>query len=266
MFINSFVHCERRSFGSCGWSFRNSANLLFLGAELTVFVVAKVSAPTQVQHFVSIRLNPETGRLEGVPDVIKEALAKAGLTEEQVLADPSLAKDILYDIPLDTILLAGKPDPNISLPHSSRHHVAIRYNQNTGKFEGIPPPVREAMEAAGLTDEQVFANPDCAKDVLYKLNLEEVLASLNAEDSYISPPTNAKHNLSISFNAETGKFEVRRFLYSANKFQGIPDAVREAIAKAGLTEEQVLKDPSLAKDVLYQLSLEKVLKEATSVN
>lgn len=80
------------------------------------------------------------------------------------------------------------------------------------------------------------------------MNLDEVLQGLNAEDSYISKPTGLKHNLSIKYNPETGKFE------------GIPDAVREAIEKAGLTEEQVLKDPSLAKDVLYQLSLEDVIK------
>jgi hypothetical protein len=62
-------------------------------------------------------------------------LAKAGLTEEQVLADPSLAKDILYDIPISSVMLTGKPDPNISLPQSLSHHVAIKYNPTTGKFE-----------------------------------------------------------------------------------------------------------------------------------
>lgn len=73
--------------------------------------------------------------LKGVPDVIKEALAKAGLTEEQVLADPSLAKDILYDIPISSVQLTGRADPNISAPKGLSHHVAIKYNQETGKFE-----------------------------------------------------------------------------------------------------------------------------------
>lgn len=80
--------------------------------------------------------------------MVKEALAKAGLTEEQVMADPSLAKDILYEIPLDRVLhegefcsgnlvnfFLGKADPNISLPQSTSHHVAIRYNPATGKFD-----------------------------------------------------------------------------------------------------------------------------------
>jgi hypothetical protein len=38
--------------------------------------------------------------------------------------------------------------------------------------------------------------------------LEDVLAGLNAPDSYISTPTESKHNISISWNAEAGRFEV----------------------------------------------------------
>lgn len=79
--------------------------------------------------------------------------------------------------------------------------------------QGIPPAVRKALEDAGLTDEQVFANPDCAKDVLYKLDLHEILSGLNADDSYISPPINPRHNLHITFNPETGKFEVFLLLF-----------------------------------------------------
>jgi len=210
----------------------------------------EVSSPSDVQHFVSIRINPETGKLEGVPDVVKEALAKANLTEEQVMANPELAKDILYDIPLAAVVKGGKADPQISLPTSTAHHVSIKYNPETGKLEGIPTAVRNAIIAAGLTEEQVMENPDLAKDLLYKLNLQDVLAGVHAPDAGISAPKDVTHNIQICWNPTTSKFE------------GIPDAVREAIAKAGLTEEQVMKEPSLAKDILYQLNLEEVLKGA----
>lgn len=68
--------------------------------------------------------------------------------------------------------------------------------------------MRQAIEEAGYTDEQVFADPTCIQEILYKLNLEEVLAGLNAPDAYISTPTESQHVLSIKFNPETGKFEV----------------------------------------------------------
>jgi len=207
--------------------------------------VPEVSAPMNAQHFISISINPVTGKLEGVPQVIREAIAKAGLTEEQVMADPSLAKDLLYEIPIDVVLRQGHVDPDISLPTNVAHNFSIRFNEQTKKFEGVPPAIRKALEGAGLTEEQVLDNPDLAKDILAKFTLTELFG-----DPGISAPTEPHHHIRISWNPETSRFE------------GIPDAVREAIAKAGLTEEQVMKEPSLAKEVLYQLSLEDVLKGA----
>jgi len=214
-------------------------------------VPISISGPTNCDHWVSIRMNKETGKLEGVPEVIRQAIAKAGLTEEEVMANPDLAKKILYEVPLAAVVKAGKEDPNISLPKSVTHHVSIRFNAETGKFEGVPPAVRQALEEAGLSDQQVLDNPDLAKDILYKLNLDEVLAGLTAPDQYISAPKEVNHYLRITFNRETGKFE------------GIPDEVREAFTKAGITEEQVMANPSLAKDILYQLSMEDVFKGAS---
>eukprot|EP01126_Amoeba_proteus_P065905 TRINITY_DN944_c0_g1_i12.p1 TRINITY_DN944_c0_g1~~TRINITY_DN944_c0_g1_i12.p1 ORF type:complete len:303 (-),score=67.16 TRINITY_DN944_c0_g1_i12:101-1009(-) len=207
-----------------------------------------ISLPSNVEHLVSIKINPETGKLEGVPDIVKNALAKAGLTEEQVLANPSLAKDILYKIPLEFVLREGKADPNISLPIRSTHHVSITFNQQTGKFEGVPEKVRKALTDAGLTEEQVLNNPTLAQDVLYQLNIADVLAGINAPDPHISKPSNVSHNICITYDPE------------AKRFVGIPEKVRQAILDSGLTEEQVMDNPAVAKDILYELNLEDVLK------
>jgi len=63
--------------------------------------IIDVSNPIQSFHNFSITMNKETGKLEGIPEVIREAFAKAGLTEEQVMKDPSLAAGILEKFSLD---------------------------------------------------------------------------------------------------------------------------------------------------------------------
>eukprot|EP01126_Amoeba_proteus_P065910 TRINITY_DN944_c0_g1_i9.p1 TRINITY_DN944_c0_g1~~TRINITY_DN944_c0_g1_i9.p1 ORF type:complete len:147 (-),score=11.83 TRINITY_DN944_c0_g1_i9:68-508(-) len=88
------------------------------------------------------------------------------------------------------------------------HRISITFNKQTGKFEGIPQKVRDTILAAGFTEEQVMDDPSLVKDLLYTLDLEEVLSSsLN-----ISLPSNVEHLVSIKINPETGKLEVNIFL------------------------------------------------------
>lgn len=47
-----------------------------------------------------------------------------------------------------------------------------------------------------------------------------------------------------------------------HRTQGIPESVRQAILNAGFTEEQVMADPTLVKDLLYTLDLEEVISGA----
>jgi len=194
-------------------------------------------------------MNKETGQLEGVPEVVKKAVQEAGLTEEQVLANPDLAKEILYKLDLDEVANA-ETVKHISTPTASAHRLSITINPNTGKFEGIPEPILKWIVERGLTPEQIAKDSKLAEYVLEqvsKLNIENILQE-SPRILDISKPVSSKLNFSIRINAETGKVE------------GIPDAIREALTKAGLTEEEVLKNPELAYDVLAKYDPADLLK------
>jgi len=208
--------------------------------------VKNISSPVSHAHRLSITLNPHTGKFEGIPEPIMKWITERGLTPEQIAQDSKLAEYVVEQISklnLDDLLKDCPPILDISQPMSFNHNFSIKVNAETGKLEGVPEVIKEALAKAGLTEEQVLKNPELAKDILASLNPDDLIAKPS-----ISQPTSVSHNFSIKFNAETGKFE------------GIPEAIRQAILEAGLTEEQVMKNPELAKDILYKFSLEDVLK------
>lgn len=168
------------------------------------------------------------------------------MTPDDLLKDPSSLKKIsddLYDLSLESVLetvSVGTPGTHISAPTSIVHHVHVRFDSSTGKFEGIPDAMREAIRKAGFTEEQIGEKPELAKNVLYELRLDEVLRDAAI---YISEPTHPTHNASITFNKATGEYE------------GIPQEVLDAFEKEGLTKEQFIADPSKGKDILYRMNL-----------
>jgi len=205
----------------------------------------KISAPVKVSHDFSIHYNPETGEVKGVPQDILDAIKNAGYTVEQVTKNPELVKDLLYNFDYNSL----KPDaPKISPPIQSSHDFRIGFDPLTGEVTGVPEPVLEAIKKAGHTLEEVIANPMLVKDLLYSLDY----AQLKEASSPISKPVHVAHDFSISFDNATGQYK------------GIPQAVEEAILKAGFTVEQVTKDPSLVKDLLYNLDYGAV-KESTQL-
>jgi len=105
----------------------------------------------------------------------------------------------------------------VSAPTEVVHTFSITVNKDTGKLEGVPSTVKDAILASGLTEEEALQNPQKAIDVLYKLNYFDVFSKEAIKE--ISAPTNASHMLSITFNKETGSFE------------GIPDSILKIFEK-----------------------------------
>jgi len=207
----------------------------------------QISSPVKPSHDFSITFNPETGAFSGVPQDILDAIKNAGHTMEEVAKNPLLVKDLLYNFDYNSL----KPGaPKISSPIQSSHDFQIRIDPATGQVTGIPEPVLEAIRKAGHTLEQVVANPELVKELLYSLDYEQ----LKESSSPVSRPVNISHDFSIAFDPETGKFT------------GIPPAIEEAITKAGLTVEQVTKNPALIKDLLYQFDYESVKNDAIQVS
>jgi len=132
---------------------------------------------------------------------------------------------------------------NISSPTNVAHKLSITFNKHTGKFEGVPDNVLKFITERGLTVEQIVSDVKLADYILEQIEKAGLLNEVpNIID--VSNPIQSFHNFSITMNKETGKLE------------GIPEVIREAFAKAGLTEEQVMKDPSLAAGILEKFSLD----------
>lgn len=80
-------------------------------------------------------------------------------------------------------------------------------------MQGIPAEVRDAILSAGLKEDDVMQNPELARDILYKLSLRDVL-KYGVESPEISKPSQVTHLVSVTFNKDTGKFEVcSRFVF-----------------------------------------------------
>lgn len=214
--------------------------------EIPLRPVLEISAPTSFSHNVRITYNKETGKFEGIPEEVRKAITDAGLTEEQVMQNPELARDILYKLSLSDVLKSTPVE--ISNPTNARHLFAIRFNKETGKFEGIPEVILKLLTEKGLTVEQCVQNPSLAS-FLYDLDLKEsdIFGEQPQPPLDISGPIDACHLFAITMNKETGKLE------------GIPETVRKALENAGLTEEQVLQDPSLATEILTKLNFNDVV-------
>jgi len=203
----------------------------------------EISQPFNVQHVVSLKLNRSTGKIEGVPDHVTTAIEKAGYKEEQIIENPLILQDLLATLPLNPPLEISAP-----IKSSFSHNIHITFNKEAGRFEGIPEEVRQAILDSGLKEEEVMQNPELARDILFKLSLSDVLKSKKESAPVeISAPTNVTHLFAIKMNKETGKLE------------GIPDSVRKAFEEAKLTEEEVLKNPSIATDILSKLSYQDVV-------
>jgi len=205
--------------------------------------ILDVSSPTDTCHPFSIKMNKETGKLEGVPDAVVKALQEAGLTEEQVLAKPELAVDVLYKLNYWDVV---RSNISVGAPTKITHNVAIRFNKDTGKFEGIPDEVRAAIQKAGLTEEEIMKEPSKVKDILYQIKLSDVFSDPVFQIEQISEPSDFKHTAGIRFNKETGEVE------------GVPTEIREALAKSGLTVEDILKNPDKVdvaslQEILYKI-------------
>jgi len=165
------------------------------------------------------------------------------------MKNPSLVQGLLYDLNLDEVLKNAIVH-DISTPTSATHHVSIRYNEKTGQYEGIPDEVRQAIEKAGYTVQDVFEkNPEKIKDLLYGLNLDDVVKDAVVHE--ISAPVSSTHHVSITVNKE-------------GKYEGVPQAVLDALREAGITEKQALENPTAVSDLLYKLNLQDVLNEEPS--
>jgi len=107
----------------------------------------------------------------------------------------------------------------------------------------VPPAVEEAILKAGYTIDQVTKNPELAKDILYQLDYNAVKESVKPQ---VSKPTNVHHDFSIKYNLATGEVE------------GVPEVIKKELLAKGYTEKQVLSDPNLIKDILYNFNYEQV--------
>lgn len=98
--------------------------------------------------------------------------------------------------------------------------------------QGIPEEVRSAFTQAGLTDQEIWENPEKVQDILKTMNLDEIIRGgvcfsidelsqfftilENFRETYAQSPQNisgvtkATHHISITYNHELGKFEVLR--------------------------------------------------------
>jgi len=200
----------------------------------------EISAPFNLSKDFSIKFDPETNSLQGVPPIVYEEITKAGYTVEQVIADPLLIKDLLYNMDYEKLKEAASP---FSKPIQVHHDFSISFDPSTGKWTGVPPMVEEAILKAGFTIDEVTKNPELVKDLLYQLDYNTVKESVQPQ---VSKPTNVQHDFSIRYNHATGKFE------------GVPEEIKKVLISKGYTEEQVFKDPNSIKDILYNFDYEQV--------
>jgi len=205
-----------------------------------------ISHPVGFQHNVHITIN-ENG-IQGLPSVIRDAINKKGITDQQIMSDPSIVQDLIYSFTLEEVLKDHLP--KISKPFGVTHDFSITYDSKTGQVKGVPEPVALAIKNAGHSLEEVIKNPQIIKDLLYNLDYEEVKEAIKPQ---VSNPVNFNHDFHLTFDKD-------------GKVIGIPEPIRKACIEKGITEEEVLKNPNCIADILYSFDYEEVKKVSHKIN
>jgi hypothetical protein len=209
-----------------------------------------ISSPTNATHNIHIYINNKTNKIEGIPDVVREAITKKGYSDEDLIKNPQLIQDLLYSFDMDEVMKKHQPQPHISNPVSVTHDFSISYNPTTGEVTGVPQPILDAIKNAGYTMKQVLADPMLVKNLLYNFDYD----SLKPNAPQISTPTNFSHDFSIKINPQTGEV------------MGAPQEILDAIKNAGYTMDQVLKKPELVKNLIYSFDYDSLKPDAVKIS
>jgi stalled ribosome rescue protein Dom34 len=203
---------------------------------------SNISHPVGVTHNLHITIN-EQGNIEGIPSEIRDAINKRGITDQQIIQDPSIVQDLVYSFNLEDVLKDHLP--KISKPFGVTHDFSVTYDSKTGQVTGVPEAVVLAIKNAGHSLEEVIKNPHIIKDLLYSLDYEVIKESAKPQ---VSKPENCHRDFHITYDKTTGKIT------------GIPEPIKQACIERGITEEEVLKNPSVVSDILYSFDYNEILK------
>eukprot|EP00761_Pharyngomonas_kirbyi_P006624 gb/GECH01006632.1/.p1 GENE.gb/GECH01006632.1/~~gb/GECH01006632.1/.p1 ORF type:complete len:482 (+),score=109.15 gb/GECH01006632.1/:1-1446(+) len=139
--------------------------------------------PGQVRSGVSVKVDTETGKLVGVPDTWRNLAADSECSfisaddidpllrpskpgEHGGQSKGSKKKDSKKENALDT----GLQGMAISEPKAFKHDVHVRFDQDKGRFSGLPPHLQAMLASSSITKDEVKENPD---EVLGVLNFVE---------------------------------------------------------------------------------------------
>jgi len=200
-----------------------------------------ISYPVGFSHNVHITID-ENGRIQGLPSVIREAITKKGISDNQIIQDPSIVQDLIYSFTLEEVLKDHLP--KISKPFGVTHDFSITYDSKTGQVIGVPELVELAIKNAGHSLEEVIKNPMIIKDLLYNLDYDQVKETVKPQ---VSKPTQVTHDFHLTFD-------------SNGHVIGIPDVIKKACIEKGISEEEVLKNPTVISELLYSFDYNEVKK------
>jgi len=203
-----------------------------------------ISHPVGFSHNVHVTID-ERG-IQGLPAVIREAINKKGITDQQIMADPTIVQDLLYSFNLEEALKDHLP--KISKPFAVTHDFSISYDSKTGEVTGVPEEVERAIKNAGHTLQEVIKKPHIIKDLLYNMDYEYVKETVKPQ---VSKPENVRHDFHLTKDSD-------------GKIIGIPEPIRKACIEKGISEEEVLKNPNIISDILYNFNYTDVARDTST--
>jgi len=201
---------------------------------------SNISHPVGFSHNVHVEIT-ENG-IKGLPTVIREAINKKGITDQQIMQNPDIVKDLIYSFNLEEVLKDNLP--KVSKPFGVTHDFHISYDSKSGLVSGVPEPVALAIKNAGHSLEEVIKNPQIIKDLLYSLDYTEILEATKPQ---VSQPADFRHDFHLEFDKNGNVI-------------GIPEPIRKLCIEKGITEEEVLKNPTRISDILYSFNYDEVRK------
>eukprot|EP00761_Pharyngomonas_kirbyi_P003036 gb/GECH01003040.1/.p1 GENE.gb/GECH01003040.1/~~gb/GECH01003040.1/.p1 ORF type:complete len:497 (+),score=119.01 gb/GECH01003040.1/:1-1491(+) len=125
-----------------------------------------ISTPVEWEEGIHIEKDQEQGSLKGVPDTWRGIIETP--REVQEYADTSQLKPYLVPPSLLTQVESSKKDDNIitSGPQNFRHNVHVEFDQNQGKFKGLPPEWEAMLQSSGISKEEIKENKDDVLSIL----------------------------------------------------------------------------------------------------
>ncbi|KAI8369233.1 kinase-like domain-containing protein [Radiomyces spectabilis] len=151
--------------------------------------VLDIGKPTQFEHGIHVEYNKDNGKFMGLPDVWQSTLPSDDVLNTNYI-NPNLVPSTVCSRSL------GKKASIIGKPYNVQHNIHVQVDSYG--FKGLPPEWQQILQASGIPDDVVKANPKTVERLMH-VRMPDALQQERKPKPMPSLP-DSPHSATISCN------------------------------------------------------------------